>query len=549
MAQPDNFGLYQPLVARALWMGARGLRGTPAAFAGGGPAGRAGDAGPQRRGAGPRGARPRLRRGTAGGRGGRPAHGPRRSRSPRPSPASRCSSWSSRPGGRASWRSSARSRRRPRRARSCSSATSTSGTASRRRPRSSTCWAWAWPAHRGPGRRPGRGADDLLGARRPACVLVPFMVVGGWARRRSLDFGPFFVYAGLLFAFSALVSAVHVPGGTFIHSAVALAPHAYILALEGIAVAVAWVAARRPAWDAEGAARFFGVAAVGFAVVCAIAGALVVHAGWAGGRDGSARSRPRWTRRARPAPTGSCRSTPRAPATGPGAAASSSSTTRSTRSRRSPARTTSAGWSSTGRHGRGRRPDPRRRRATRLDRPAGRQAGAGAGPRRPPADQRSGRLPGLPRRRRRRAARRRAPPRDAVARAPLGAGSSSSSRSWRALFASQIVFPKPEDTAYYVGVARNLRRRPRARLGRDLELPDAAPRRSRGRRSRSGCRCRPSSPRSRWPSPGRRSRPHRSRRSSSGPSSRSSPGGSPPTSPRSGACRPAGPGRWPSAPA
>ena len=43
-------------------------------------------------------------------------------------------------------------------------------------------------------------------------VLVPFMVIGGWARRRSLDFGPFFLYAGLLFAFSALVSAVHVPG-------------------------------------------------------------------------------------------------------------------------------------------------------------------------------------------------------------------------------------------------------------------------------------------------------------------------------------------------
>jgi hypothetical protein len=38
-------------------------------------------------------------------------------------------------------------------------------------------------------------------------VLVPFMVIGGWARRRSLDFSPFFVYAGLLFAFSALVSA------------------------------------------------------------------------------------------------------------------------------------------------------------------------------------------------------------------------------------------------------------------------------------------------------------------------------------------------------
>ncbi len=78
-------------------------------------------------------------------------------------------------------------------------------------------------------------------------VLVPLMLVGGWARRRSLDFGPFFAYAGLLFAFSALVSAVHVPGGTFIHSAVGLAPHAFVLALEGIAVAVAL--GRRPALD------------------------------------------------------------------------------------------------------------------------------------------------------------------------------------------------------------------------------------------------------------------------------------------------------------
>ena len=77
-------------------------------------------------------------------------------------------------------------------------------------------------------------------------VLVPFMVVGGWARRRSLDFGPFFLYAAALLAFSAAVSAIHVPGGTFIHSAVALAPHAYVLAFEGIAIAVAWIAAPTP---------------------------------------------------------------------------------------------------------------------------------------------------------------------------------------------------------------------------------------------------------------------------------------------------------------
>ena len=60
------------------------------------------------------------------------------------------------------------------------------------------------------------------------------MVIGAWRRRRDALFGPFLGYAVLLFAFSAIVSAVHVPGGTFIHSAVALAPHGYVLALEGI---------------------------------------------------------------------------------------------------------------------------------------------------------------------------------------------------------------------------------------------------------------------------------------------------------------------------
>ena len=116
-------------------------------------------------------------------------------------------------------------------------------------------------------------------------VLAPFMVIGGWARRRSLDFGPFFTYAALLFGFSAIVSAVHVPGGTFIHSAVALAPYSYILALEGIALAVGWVARRRPRWDAAGATRFFVGAAVVFAVLLSTLGALSVHATWTARAD------------------------------------------------------------------------------------------------------------------------------------------------------------------------------------------------------------------------------------------------------------------------
>ena len=51
------------------------------------------------------------------------------------------------------------------------------------------------------------------------------MVIGAVARRRDASFGPYLGYGVVLFAFSALVSAVHVPGGTFIHSAVGLAPH------------------------------------------------------------------------------------------------------------------------------------------------------------------------------------------------------------------------------------------------------------------------------------------------------------------------------------
>ena len=99
-----------------------------------------------------------------------------------------------------------------------------------------------------------------------ALALIPFLLVGAWKRRRDATFGPYFAYAALLFAFSALVSAVHVPGGTFIHSAVALAPHGYVLALWGIVFAVGWVGRRRTSWDTGRAARVFVSGAVAFGV-------------------------------------------------------------------------------------------------------------------------------------------------------------------------------------------------------------------------------------------------------------------------------------------
>jgi hypothetical protein len=123
-------------------------------------------------------------------------------------------------------------------------------------------------------------AIGVFGTLAAAWILVPPMIVGAWSRRRSVWFGPFFTYAAILFAFSAIVSAVHVPGGTFIHSAVALVPHAYILVLEGVAVAVAWITARRRKWNREMATSLFTGAVVAFASIATFVVGLGVHAGW-----------------------------------------------------------------------------------------------------------------------------------------------------------------------------------------------------------------------------------------------------------------------------
>jgi hypothetical protein len=116
-------------------------------------------------------------------------------------------------------------------------------------------------------------------------VLAPFVVIGGWARRRSVEFGPYLAYAAALFGFSAIVSAVHVPGGTFIHSAVALAPHGYILALEGVAIAVTRWTSRRRATDPERAIRLTFVTVLGVLAAGAALSSASVHATWGGARD------------------------------------------------------------------------------------------------------------------------------------------------------------------------------------------------------------------------------------------------------------------------
>lgn len=93
-------------------------------------------------------------------------------------------------------------------------------------------------------------------------VLTPIALIGAWVRRRDRNFEPFFIYAASLLAASALLFAVHVPYGTFIHSAVALLPYTFLLVVAGVAAAVGWVARRRPTWDAKRATAVFTYGAV-----------------------------------------------------------------------------------------------------------------------------------------------------------------------------------------------------------------------------------------------------------------------------------------------
>ena len=116
-------------------------------------------------------------------------------------------------------------------------------------------------------------------------VLAPFVVLGCWARRRSVDFGPFFLYAALLFGASGLLFAVHVPYGTFLHSAVALVPFSFIAGLEGLIVAARWVVPRRRGWTEDDAVRLFLVAGVGSVVLNAAVFTALAFPGWNTERD------------------------------------------------------------------------------------------------------------------------------------------------------------------------------------------------------------------------------------------------------------------------
>jgi hypothetical protein len=116
-------------------------------------------------------------------------------------------------------------------------------------------------------------------------ALAPFVGVGAWARRRSVEFGPYFVYAGLLFAISALLFPVFIAHGTFLHSAVALVPYSYIVGFEGLALVVAWISRHRRTWQEERATPLFLGTAVGIVILSTAAYASMSFPAWNADRD------------------------------------------------------------------------------------------------------------------------------------------------------------------------------------------------------------------------------------------------------------------------
>lgn len=116
-------------------------------------------------------------------------------------------------------------------------------------------------------------------------VLFPFLLVGAIARRRSIDVQPWFAYTLVVFVGATLLYPVHVPGGTFIHTAIGLLPQASILSLEGILVVVGWIAGRRRRWEEGTAGAVFAWGIVAIALATSVVFGLPTANRWQELRD------------------------------------------------------------------------------------------------------------------------------------------------------------------------------------------------------------------------------------------------------------------------
>jgi len=116
-------------------------------------------------------------------------------------------------------------------------------------------------------------------------VLLPFMVIGAIRRRSDRNFQPWFVYTFIAFAGATILYPLHVPGGAFIHTAIGLAPHGAILAMEGVLVFVGWIAGRRRHGEPGAAGSFFVWGIVALTIATAVVFTPSVYAAWDASRQ------------------------------------------------------------------------------------------------------------------------------------------------------------------------------------------------------------------------------------------------------------------------
>ena len=108
-------------------------------------------------------------------------------------------------------------------------------------------------------------------------ILVPFLVLGAMVQRSNRAYHPWFAYTFVIFAGATLLYPVHVPGGTFIHSAIGLLPHAAILSVEGILAFARFLARRRRRWnpDTAGSVFLWGIVALVVATAVVFGGPVI----------------------------------------------------------------------------------------------------------------------------------------------------------------------------------------------------------------------------------------------------------------------------------
>ncbi len=116
-------------------------------------------------------------------------------------------------------------------------------------------------------------------------ILVPFLIVGTLAQRGNRAYHPWFAYTFVIFAGATLLYPVHVPGGTFIHSAIGLLPHPAILSFEGIIALARFLARRRPRWNPDTAGTVFLGGIVTLVVATAVVFGRPVIRQWEAARE------------------------------------------------------------------------------------------------------------------------------------------------------------------------------------------------------------------------------------------------------------------------